>query len=91
MRNLYILEVPTSSKKLYTPIAYFYGRNRGVHFTFTTPIVTIIGLSFFKKLPDDTPVFITNKKNIPDDIKTIADVKRYLKNYQQSISSEGWE
>lgn len=85
------VKVPISSKKLYTPIAYFYGRSRGVIFKSTPPIVTIIGLSFFKKLPDETPIFITDKKNIPGDIKTIADVKRYLKNYQQSISSEGWE
>lgn len=82
------VKVPTTDKKPYTPIAYIYNRSYG-----KTPVVTIIGMQFFKKLPLDTPVFILSKdtKYVIPNIERVRDISGLLKKYQNSIASEGWE
>lgn len=83
------VKVPTTEKKPYTPIAYIYNRKKKD----SPPIVTIINASFFKKLPDDTNLFVVSKdtKYDVEDIKTVRSLKRALTLYQKSISSEGWD
>lgn len=86
------VKIPTSDKKIYTPIAYLYSRRNRWMSKPTPPVVTIIGQNFFKKLPDDTNVFIISKESKIDiNVNSVGQLKQLLRNYHQSISSEGWE
>lgn len=81
----FAVRVPTKTQ-FFTPVAYVYGRSG------RDPVVTILNQTFFRKLPDQTSVFVleADKKSETITVETVGDIRQLLTAYTKSIK-KAWE